>query len=114
MQKKYLKNLALLIFLNLLVKPFWILGVDREVQNVVGTSEYGFYSVILNFSFQAYYIPQSNPISEYSISLQKYHQIQHTLIINRGTWDVPYLQVSFDKHFSQPNPKLGNGIVYQC
>jgi O-antigen/teichoic acid export membrane protein len=51
MQKKFLKNLALLVFLNLLVKPFWILGVDREVQNVVGTSEYGFYSVILNFSF---------------------------------------------------------------
>ncbi len=54
MQKKFLKNLALLVFLNLLVKPFWILGIDREVQNVVGTSEYGFYSVILNFSFLFY------------------------------------------------------------
>ncbi|MCF6169768.1 MAG: oligosaccharide flippase family protein [Bacteroidales bacterium] len=51
MQKKFLKNLALLVFLNLLVKPFWILGVDREVQNVVGTSEYGFYFTIFNFSF---------------------------------------------------------------
>ncbi len=51
MQKKFLKNLALLIFLNLLVKPFWILGIDREVQNVVGTSEYGFYFTIFNFSF---------------------------------------------------------------
>lgn len=51
MQKKFLKNLALLVFLNLLVKPFWILGIDREVQNVVGTSEYGFYFTIFNFSF---------------------------------------------------------------
>jgi len=51
MQKKFLKNLALLIFLNLLVKPFWIFGIDREVQNVVGPEEYGFYFAIINFSF---------------------------------------------------------------
>lgn len=51
MQKKFLKNLALIIFLNLLVKPFWILGVDRAVQNVVGPEEYGFYFTIFNFSF---------------------------------------------------------------
>lgn len=51
MQKKFLKNLALLIFLNLLVKPFWIFGIDREVQNVVGPGEYGFYFAIFNFSF---------------------------------------------------------------
>lgn len=54
MQKKFLKNLAFLIFLNLLVKPFWILGVDREVQNALGPEEYGFYFTILNFSFLFY------------------------------------------------------------
>lgn len=51
MQKKFVKNLALILFLNFLVKPFWILGVDRQVQNVVGPEEYGFYSAILGFSF---------------------------------------------------------------
>ncbi len=51
MHRKFLKNLALLLFLNLLVKPFWILGIDRQVQNVVGTDEYGFYFSIFNFSF---------------------------------------------------------------
>ncbi len=54
MQKKFLKNLGLLLFLNLLVKPFWILGIDRQVQNVVGTEEYGLYFAILNFSFLFY------------------------------------------------------------
>lgn len=54
MQKKFLKNLGLLLFLNLLVKPLWILGVDREVQNVVGTQEYGLYFTIINFSFLFY------------------------------------------------------------
>lgn len=51
MRKKFLSNLILLLFLNLLVKPFWILGVDRSVQNIVGAEDYGFYYVIFNFSF---------------------------------------------------------------
>ncbi len=50
MQKKFLKNLAFLLVLNLLVKPFWILGIDRQVFNVVGTEDYGFYFTVLNFS----------------------------------------------------------------
>ncbi len=51
MQKKFLTNLILLLFLNLLVKPFWLLGIDVEVQNIVGLEEYGFYFAILNFTF---------------------------------------------------------------
>jgi len=34
----------------MLVKPFWVLGVDRSVQNVVGTEEYGLYFALFNFS----------------------------------------------------------------
>lgn len=51
MKKKFLSNLILLLFLNLLVKPFWILGIDRSVQNLVGAEDYGFYFVLFNFSF---------------------------------------------------------------
>ncbi len=51
MKKKFLSNLILILFLNLLVKPFWILGIDRTVQNIVGAEDYGFYFVIFNFSF---------------------------------------------------------------
>jgi len=54
MQKKFLKNLGLLLFLNLLVKPLWILGIDRQVQNVVGPEEYGLYFFLFNFSFLFY------------------------------------------------------------
>ncbi len=51
MQRKFITNLALLLFLNLLVKPFWILGIDRSVQNLVGAESYGFYFILFNFSF---------------------------------------------------------------
>ncbi len=51
MQRKFLTNLALLLLLNILVKPFYIFGIDMGVQNTVGSDEYGFYFVIFNFSF---------------------------------------------------------------
>ena len=51
MQKKFVTNLAFLLFLNLLIKPFWILGIDRAVQNTVGAVSYGTYAALFNFSF---------------------------------------------------------------
>ena len=50
LRRKFITNLALVIFLNLLVKPFWIFGIDRTVQNVVGAEQYGFYFALFNFS----------------------------------------------------------------
>lgn len=51
MQKKFVTNLALLLFMNLLIKPIYILGIDRAVQNEVGAASYGIYFAIFNFSF---------------------------------------------------------------
>lgn len=51
MNRKFATNLAFLLFLNFLVKPFYILGIDAEVQNRVGTEDYGMYFSILGFTF---------------------------------------------------------------
>lgn len=51
MNRKFLTNLSFLLFLNLLVKPFYILGIDAEIQNRVGTEEYGLYFSLLGFTF---------------------------------------------------------------
>lgn len=51
MQKKFISNLALMVLLNLLVKPIAIFGIDAQVQEVVGAEEYGIYFALLNFSF---------------------------------------------------------------
>jgi len=50
MKRKFVTNLALVLFLNLLVKPFWIFGIDRTVQNIVGAEGYGFYFSLFSFS----------------------------------------------------------------
>ncbi len=49
MKKKFLLNIALLVFLNLLVKPLWIF-IEIEVQNKVGTEQYGLYFALFNLT----------------------------------------------------------------
>ena len=50
MKRKFITNLALLLFLNLMVKPFWMFGIDRKVQNMVGAEEYGLYFSLFSLS----------------------------------------------------------------
>lgn len=54
MRNNFIKNIIFLLFLNLLVKPFWILGIDREVQNMLGDGSYGTYLSIYTFSYLFY------------------------------------------------------------
>ena len=50
-QKKFVTNIAFLIVLNLLIKPFWPLGIEPAVQNAVGNAGYGEYFILFNFWF---------------------------------------------------------------
>lgn len=54
MHRKFITNLGLILLLNIVIKPVWIFGIDRTVQNIVSTGEYGFYSIILNLTFTFY------------------------------------------------------------
>jgi len=49
-QKDFIFNIFFLLFLNLLIKPFWILGIDRGVQNAVGAGNYGVFFAAFNFA----------------------------------------------------------------
>ena len=48
--KGFVSSLLLLILLNVLVKPLWIFGIDRQVQNITGYAAYGGYFALLNLS----------------------------------------------------------------
>ena len=54
MQNRFIKNIIFLLFLNLLVKSFWILGIYRDVQNLLGDASYGTYQALFNFSYLFY------------------------------------------------------------
>ena len=47
---RFYPSLALLILLNLVIKPVWIFAIDRNVQNTVGLTEYGLYFSLYNLS----------------------------------------------------------------
>lgn len=49
MRKTFVLNLILMMGVNLLIKPFWILGIDRAVQNRLGFEAYGQYYILFNF-----------------------------------------------------------------
>jgi O-antigen/teichoic acid export membrane protein len=78
MQKKFLINLAFLVFLNLLIKPFWIFGIDLTVQNTVGLVDYGFYFTIFNFAY-LFYILLDMGITNYN----NRNIAQHVHLLNK-------------------------------
>ncbi|MCC6816064.1 MAG: hypothetical protein IT267_06595 [Saprospiraceae bacterium] len=50
MKKAFITNLLFLILINLLIKPFYLFGIERQVQFIVGDAEYGYYYNLFNFT----------------------------------------------------------------
>ena len=75
MKRKFIWNLFLVIILNLLIKPFYILGIDAEVINRVGASVYGNYFALINFSFLLNIILDLG-ITNYNVkNIAQHHQL---------------------------------------
>ena len=51
MRREFLLNIVFLLTANLLIKPFYLFGIDRGVQNTVSEAEYGLYFALFNFTF---------------------------------------------------------------
>lgn len=51
MNREFLINIAFLIGINLLIKPLYIFGIDRGVQNALPPGDYGYYFVLFNFTW---------------------------------------------------------------
>ena len=50
-ERQFFKSLSWLLVLNLLIKPVWLFGIDRQVQNVVGHEAYGTYFALFNLCY---------------------------------------------------------------
>jgi len=88
LQKKFVTNLILIIVLNLLIKPFWIFGIDRTVQNMVGSESYGFYFSLLNFTLLLNMIPDLG-ITNYN----NRNIARHTQLLNKHLANVSGLKI---------------------
>lgn len=51
MQREFLLNILFLVLINLLIKPFFIFGIDLTVQNRLPLGDYGLYFALLNVTY---------------------------------------------------------------
>lgn len=94
MKREFLLNILLLILINLLIKPFYLFGIDRTIQNTVGETDYGLYYALFNFAFVFQIIND--------LGLQNYN--------NRNIAQHRFLLSKYFPHFLWL--KLGLGVVY--
>jgi O-antigen/teichoic acid export membrane protein len=50
-QRKFILNLLLIIVVNLMVKPLYIFGIERNIQNLIGAADYGLFYSLFNLTF---------------------------------------------------------------
>ncbi|MDQ3143157.1 MAG: oligosaccharide flippase family protein [Bacteroidota bacterium] len=50
MKRTLILNLSILLIVNLVIKPIYLFGIDRNVQLQLGTENYGIYFHLLNFT----------------------------------------------------------------
>lgn len=50
MNREFLLNILFLLFVNLLIKPFYLFGIERTVQNQVHAGDYGLYFALFNLT----------------------------------------------------------------
>lgn len=99
MNREFLLNIALLVLINLLIKPFYIFGIDRSVQNLVPEGDYGLYFALFNFTFVFYILADfgmqyfnSRHLARHRHLLQKYLPAFLTL---KGLLGLFYLTAVF-------------------
>ncbi|HFA50037.1 MAG TPA: hypothetical protein ENJ95_13595 [Bacteroidetes bacterium] len=51
MNREFLINAVFLVLVNLLIKPFYVFGIERTIQDQVGAETYGLYATLFSFAF---------------------------------------------------------------
>lgn len=51
MNREFFLNAIFLIFVNVLIKPFYVFGIERTIQDTVGAETYGLYATLFSFTF---------------------------------------------------------------
>ena len=99
MNREFFINIMFLVSINLLIKPFFIFGIDRTVQNNVGAEIYGIYFALLNFTylmqiFNDFGINSYNNrnIARHNQLLSKYFP---NILIVKGLLGFIYLAITF-------------------
>ncbi len=98
MKREFFSNLLLLVFINLLIKPVFIFGIDLGVQNRLGT-EYGVYFALLNLTYLTQIINDfgiqnfnNRHVSQHPQLLAKYFP---NLLVIKSLLSLGYVLITF-------------------
>lgn len=75
MLNKFLRSLSVLLLLNLLIKPFWVLYIDRLVQREVGDEAFGVFATLTSFTIIFSIILDPGIKNHFNTTLSKNHQL---------------------------------------
>jgi O-antigen/teichoic acid export membrane protein len=77
LKRTFITNLILLVGLNLLVKPLYLIVVESEIQNRTGAENFGQYFALINFSFLL------NILLDLGITNWNTRRIAHNAIVSK-------------------------------
>jgi O-antigen/teichoic acid export membrane protein len=99
MNREFFVNIIFLIVINVIIKPIYIFGIDRNVQNLVGEQAYGIYFTLTSFCIMLYIISDlgiqnfnSREIAQHRHLLDKYFS---NILVLKMILSVVYLLVIF-------------------
>ncbi len=89
MNREFLINAIFLVLVNLLIKPFYVFGIERVIQDRVGAETYGLYATLFSFTFLLFMVNDfgihyynNRTISQYPQLVRKY--FPNILILKLG------------------------------
>lgn len=99
MKRAFLINILFLLAVNLLIKPFYIFGIDRTVQNTVPPGDYGLYFALFNFTYLLQIINDFGIQNFNNRNIAQHHQLLDkyfpNIIILKGLLGIAYLGIVF-------------------
>ncbi|MBI5913752.1 MAG: polysaccharide biosynthesis C-terminal domain-containing protein [Bacteroidetes bacterium] len=99
MNREFLLNAVFLIFVNVLIKPFYVFGIERTVQERVGPEEYGLYATLFSFTFLLFMVNDFGIHYFNNRNIARHPQLIGKLLPNtlmlKGLLTVAYLLLVF-------------------
>jgi O-antigen/teichoic acid export membrane protein len=99
MNREFFVNIIFLIVINVIIKPIYIFGIDRNVQNLVGEQAYGIYFTLTSFCIMLYIISDlgiqnfnSREIAQHRHLLDKYFS---NMLVLKMILSIVYMVVIF-------------------
>lgn len=115
MRKTFAQNVLFLVFVNLIVKPLWIFGIDAKVQTTLGNEVYGNYIALFNIGMILQIVLdlglQSYSTKTVANAPNTFQKIFPNIIITKLLLTVLYFAILFIAGWSLGYPLAAIGML---